>query len=104
MAARSAITFLPSAVRQLEKLPRPAQRSVVEAIERLANEPRPEGATLLSGTGAERIWRIAIGDYRVLYQVSDARLIVLVVQVADRREVYNPIALKRLLKQIRGAP
>jgi mRNA interferase RelE/StbE len=68
----------------------------------LSNDPRPEGTKLLSGTSDERIWRLAVGEYRVLYQVTDRILLVLIVRVADRREAYNPTTIRRLLKQIRG--
>ncbi len=97
------IQFLASAARQLEAIPINAQGAVAAAIDGLAREPRPDGAKLLSGSGNERIWRIAVNAYRVLYEVEDARLVILVVRVADRREVYNPTTLKRLLKQIRSS-
>lgn len=97
------IEFLPSAARQLEKLPLVGRDRVVTAVDGLAVEPRPAGARLLSGTSDERIWRLTVGDYRVLYQVIDDVLLVLVVRVADRREVYNQTTIKRLLKQLRGA-
>lgn len=97
------IELLAGAMRQLEKLPRDAQAGVVRSIEALAAEPRPADAKLLSGTGDIRIWRIASGAYRVLYQINDDVLVVLVVRVADRREVYNPTTIKRLIKQLRAA-
>lgn len=97
------IEFLPGAARQLEKLPITGRALVAVAIDGLSEEPRPDGAKLLSGTSGERIWRLAVGDYRVLYQVKDSVLLVLIVRVADRREVYNPTTMRRLLKQIRGA-
>ena len=103
MERRYAIELLPSAVRELEKLPRDPRARVLEAIDSLQIEPRPPGARLLSGTGRERIWRVQVGQYRVLYQVVDERLVVLVVRVADRREVYNPAAMKRLLGRLRGS-
>lgn len=99
---RYEIEFLPGASRQLEKLPITGREQVAVAIDGLSEEPRPGGAKLLSGTSAERIWRLAVGDYRVLYQVKDRVLLVLIVRVADRREVYNPTTIRRLLKQIRG--
>jgi mRNA interferase RelE/StbE len=104
MSARRtyAIEFLRSAERELASLPRHAQRRVSGTIAHLAEDPRPDGAKLLSGTGRERIWRIDVGDYRVLYQVEDERLIVLVVRVADRREAYRPTEMKRLLKRLRS--
>jgi mRNA interferase RelE/StbE len=97
------IEFLPGAARQLEKLPISGRNLVANAIDGLSEEPRPDGAKLLSGTSGERIWRLAVGDYRVLYQVNDSVLLVLIVRVADRREVYNPTTIRRLLKQIRGS-
>jgi Cytotoxic translational repressor of toxin-antitoxin stability system len=100
---RYEIEFLPGAARQLEKLPITGRALVVVAIDGLSESPHPEGAKLLSGTSDERIWRLAVGDYRVLYQVTDGVLLVLIVRVADRREVYNPTTIRRLLKQIRGA-
>ncbi len=100
---RYEIEFLPGAARQLEKLPIGGRTLVVVAIDGLSEDPRPDGAKLLSGTSDERIWRLAVGDYRVLYQVMDGVLLVLIVRVADRREVYNPTTIRRLLKQIRGA-
>ncbi|MDO8486032.1 MAG: type II toxin-antitoxin system RelE/ParE family toxin [Candidatus Limnocylindrales bacterium] len=104
MANRYEIEFLPSAAREFEALPREAQSRVADAIDALADEPRPSAAKLLSGTGRERIWRIVIGQYRVLYQVTDVRVTVAIVRVADRREVYNATAIRRLLGRLRGSP
>lgn len=95
---RYVIEFLSSAARQLEKLPRAVIRPVAEAIDQLSREPRPEGSRLLAGTGGERIWRIAVGNYRVPYQIEDRRLVVLVIGVADRRDAYKQAALRRLSK------
>lgn len=99
---RYEVAFLPSAARQLEKLPIVGRSLVATAIDGLATEPRPAGAKLLSGTSDERIWRLAVGEFRVLYQVLDSVLLVLIVRVADRREVYNQTTIKRLLKQLRA--
>ncbi len=99
---RYQIEFLPSAARQLQKLPVTGRTLVVAAIDGLAEDPRPDRAKLLYGTSHERIWRLAVGDYRVLYQIADGALLVLIVRVADRREVYNPTTIKRLFKQLRG--
>lgn len=100
---RHGIEFLPAAACQLKKLPIAGRTLVVAAIDGLAADPRPDGAKLLAGTSDERIWRLAVGSHRVLYQLSDNVLLVLIVRVADRREVYSPTTMKRLLKQIRGA-
>lgn len=85
--SRYSIEFLPGASRQFAKLPRVAQLRIDLAINRLAAEPRPSGARLLSGGGA--IWRLRIGDYRVLYQIEVDRLIVLVIGLGHRREVHR---------------
>jgi len=81
------IEFRPRAFRQLAALPKPAQRRILNRIEGLARDPRPRGSRKL--TGADRTWRIRIGDYRVVYDVLDKKLVVLVVRVAHRREAYR---------------
>jgi mRNA interferase RelE/StbE len=58
----------------------------MQAISKLANNPRPVGCKKLRGWDA---YRIRIGDYRVIYEIHDDVLIVLVVRVAHRREAYN---------------
>lgn len=81
------IELAPAALRQLRKLDRAAQRRVQAAIELLATEPRPTGAKkLVGGTGE---WRVRTGDYRVVYQIDDDVLLVLVIAVGHRREIYN---------------
>ena len=81
------IELAPAALRQLRKLDRAAQRRVQAAIELLGAEPRPPGAEkLVGGDGA---WRVRTGDYRVVYQVDDGVLLVLVVAVGRRREIYH---------------
>jgi len=58
-----------------------------EAIDTLALEPRPHGCTKLSG--AKNIYRLRVGDHRIIYQVADDRLLVLVVDIGHRREIYR---------------
>jgi len=82
-----AIEFAPSAKRELKKLPREAQLKLNQRIESLSIEPRPRGSKKLKG--ATELWRIRVGDYRVVYEVRDKILVVLVVRVAHRREVYR---------------
>ncbi|MCC7350176.1 MAG: type II toxin-antitoxin system RelE/ParE family toxin [Phycisphaerales bacterium] len=53
----------------------------------LADDPRTAGSVKLSG--ASGLWRIRVGDYRVIYEIRDRQLIVLVVIIAQRREVYR---------------
>ena len=82
-----AIEFAPSAKRELHKLPRDLQLKLNQRIDSLSIEPRPRGSKKLKG--ATELWRIRVGDYRVVYEVRDKILVVLVVRVAHRREVYR---------------
>jgi len=81
------IQLIPAAVRQLKKVPRQDQRRIRDAIDQLAMDPRPPGAKTLSG--AENQWRVRVGDYRVIYQVHDDRLVVLVIRLGHRKDVYR---------------
>lgn len=81
------IEVAPAAVRQLRKLDRVAQRRVQAAIELLASEPRPNGAKKL--VGGEGEWRVRTGDYRIVYEIHDNVLLVLVVAVGHRRDSYE---------------
>jgi mRNA interferase RelE/StbE len=81
------IQVAPAAVRQLRKLDGSALRRVQAAIELLAEEPRPSGARKLVGGDGE--WRVRTGGYRIVYEISDGVLLVLVVAVGHRREVYQ---------------
>ena len=65
--------FKPLAERQLRRLPADTQRRIVGEAAALASNPRPPGAVKL--TGAEGLWRIRIGDYRVVYEICDDRLV-----------------------------
>ena len=81
------LEFTSSAARQLRKLPRDVQRRLAVAINGLEQEPRPQGIRKLSAE--DGIYRIRVGDYRVLYQVNDKVLLVLVVSVGDRKDIYR---------------
>ena len=56
-------------------------------IDALAIEPRPHGCTKLSG--ADDIYRVRVGDHRIIYKIEDKRLLVLVADVGHRREIYR---------------
>lgn len=64
-------------------------RRLREAIDSLAIEPRPHGCSKLSG--GKDIYRVRVGDHRIVYQVVDHRLLVLVVDIGHRREIYRTI-------------
>ena len=81
------IEVAPAALRQLRKLDPAARRRVQAAIELLADQPRPSGAKKLVGGTDE--WRVRTGDYRIVYEIHDEVLLVLVVAVGHRRDVYQ---------------
>ena len=60
---------------------------LTEAMARLADNPRPVGALKLHG--AEARYRLRVGDYRIIYEIHDRLLVVLIVDVADRKDVYR---------------
>ena len=75
------------AAKSLTEFDRTTQTRIRAAIDALAAEPRPPGSSKLAGGSGE--WRIRVGDYRIVYEIHDGRLVVLVVRVAHRREVYR---------------
>jgi len=79
------VLLSPRARRDLEKLPHVVAERVARAIDGLATNPRPAGAKKMQGD--ENLWRIRLGAYRVVYEIHDGRLIVLIVRVADRKDV-----------------
>lgn len=81
------VELRPRADKQLRALPRPVQLRIVAALDQLADEPRPQGVRKLSG--AENLYRIRIGDYRVVYEIQDRLLLVLVVRIGHRRDIYE---------------
>jgi mRNA interferase RelE/StbE len=80
------IEVAPAAVRQLRKLGPEARRRIQAAIEILADQPRPSGAKKL--VGGDREWRVRTGDYRIVYEIHDEVLLVLVVAVGHR-DIYQ---------------
>ena len=73
--------------RSLRKLPSVVQRRIVEAACRLADNPRPPGCIKLQAE--ENAWRIRVGDYRIIYEIHDTVLLVLVIRIDHRRNVYR---------------
>ena len=84
--ASFSILFTRSAAKELERVPTKDRHRIVTRIGTLADNPRPMGAEKLSGDDK---YRIRQGDYRTLYEIVDADLIVTVVRIGNRREVYR---------------
>ena len=80
-----AVRLAPAAVRQLRKLDPSGRRRVQAAIDLLATDPRPPSARQLVGGAGE--WRVRTGDFRIIYEIRDTELVVLVVKVGHRRDV-----------------
>jgi mRNA interferase RelE/StbE len=74
------------AQKQLAKIPEPDRGRIVAAVEGLAEEPRPLGVKKLTGREA---WRIRVGDYRIIYEIHDKNLMVLVIALGHRRDIYR---------------
>jgi len=81
------IVILPRAHRELAKLPHPAAERIARAIDALGHQPRPPGVRKLAGD--DDLWRVRVGEYRVIYQIQDAVLLVLVVRIGHRRDIYK---------------
>lgn len=82
-----AIRLAPAAVRELRKSDPAVRRRLQAAIELLADNPRPPAATQLVGGGGE--WRVRTGDYRIIYDIRDDELLVLVLRAGHRRHIYR---------------
>ena len=81
------VEMKPSARKELERLPGKLIERIFPKLEGLALEPRPAGCKKLKG--GQREWRIRVGDYRVVYTVDDEKLLVSVMRIRHRSEVYE---------------
>jgi mRNA interferase RelE/StbE len=80
------ISISSKAEKQLAKLPTQFYTKIIENILNLAENPRPSGCKKLKGRAG---YRIRIGDYRVIYSIVDSILLVQVIAVGDRKEIYE---------------
>jgi mRNA interferase RelE/StbE len=76
----------PSAAKEIEALPKPERRRIVAKVSSLSRDPRPPGCEKLSGQDR---YRLRQGNYRILYEIQDMALVVVVVKVGHRRDVYR---------------
>jgi len=82
-----AIQLSPAAARELRTFDPAVRRRIQAVLELLAEDPRPPAATRLVGGSGE--WRVRTGDYRVIYEIHNSRLLALVLRMARRRDVYD---------------
>ena len=85
---RHRILMLPSAKRQLLQVREPARNQIRGAIRDLADDPTPPDSLAMVGK-AVGLHRLRVGMYRVVYRIQDGRLIVLIIRIGHRREVYG---------------
>lgn len=76
-----------SAEKELAALPSNLQARIFKAIDGLATDPRPNGCKKLSGS--KNAYRVRVGEYRIVYEIYDGVLVVIVIRVAHRRDVYR---------------
>ena len=82
------ISFKESANKELQKLPKNVIAKIIPVIERLANNPRPSGCKKLEGA-KENIYKVRVGDYRVIYLIEDIIKVVEIRKIGHRKEVYR---------------
>lgn len=81
------VASAPAAARQLRTLDPQARRRIQGALELLAADPRPPSAIPLFGDAGK--WRVRTGDYRIVYEIHKQQLLVLVLAIGHRREIYR---------------
>jgi len=81
------VELAPPAARQLRKLDPQVRRRIQAALELLTDEPRPPAATRLVGGSGQ--WRVRTGDYRIVYEIEGDRLLILVLRIGHRHEIYQ---------------
>lgn len=83
------VEVLRLAEKALKPLPKPIQRAIIAAIQRLGDNPRPTDARMLEGYPG--FWRIREGNYRIIYTIKDRELLVMVIRIGDRKEIYRKL-------------
>jgi mRNA interferase RelE/StbE len=84
-----AIRIAPAAERELRLLNKPTQRRILDRIEKLGASPRARGNEKLKGKGTPALYRARVGDYRIIYEIDDKVLVILVLKIGNRRDVYR---------------
>lgn len=85
------IELKPAAIKGLRGLPKSIQKQISSKIDSLANDPFPTKAKKLEGS--EKIYRLRVGDYRILYQIQKRVLLILVISIGHRKEIYKHLKI-----------
>jgi mRNA interferase RelE/StbE len=83
---RYRVVFRKSVAKDLRRVPNRDLQRILAAIESLAEEPRPSGIEKLSG---EEKYRVRQGNYRIIYEINDDEIVVVVVKIGHRKDVYR---------------
>lgn len=86
--AKFEISFKRSVTKDLRSIPKHAVISVLERIQRLSDDPRGEGCVKLSGY---ELYRVRLGKYRIVYEIRDTELVVVVIKVSHRSNIYRSL-------------
>ena len=82
------IKILPTAQKELASLPGAIKKRIGKKIDSLEKNPRPPGGKMLKGKRGD-FHRLRVGDYRILYQIKSEAILVIVIKIGHRREVYR---------------
>lgn len=74
-------------IKDLKHIPSRIQDAIESAVKDLSDNPRPHGYLKLKGY--DELYRIRVGDYRIIYSIIDSKLVILVIEVGDRKDVYK---------------
>jgi mRNA interferase RelE/StbE len=81
------VELKPAAQRFIAAQAKKIQRQLIEQIEALAHNPHPANSKLLHTK--EKLYRVRSGNYRIIYQIQDRRLLIVVIKVGDRKDIYK---------------
>jgi mRNA interferase RelE/StbE len=88
-AVKYRLEFYRTYFKDLERIPAPFRSGIKQKIESLAHDPRPEGSIKLQGSKKIPLYRLRCGDYRVVYTIQDEILLVIVIELGHRKEIYR---------------
>ena len=88
------IQWTPAAVRQFRKLERNFQLRIAKAVDKLVNNPFPSGVKKLLGENS--LYRIRVGDYRIIYQFNSGKLVILIVRLGHRKEISDILTPRKM--------
>lgn len=84
------VFIYPAALSALESLPRQNRNAIRNKIDALAEDPFPDDSKALKG-GVKGFYRLRVGDYRIVYSVKKKRLVVVIIKIGHRREIYQKL-------------